>query len=165
MKNMFLKLSAAVLAVLSVTLIGCVTSKVSTVTPTATGFVTNTVTVVNTNNLTLDAAALQAATAVSVSLVVNNPKNAAMIPALKDAQIALDGILNGSNATTTTQVLTLLQANSNPALSQEITSLLSVVSAFEQSVLAKYGPSVAGQIGLAVTRAIDAGLIVGLTGH
>jgi len=142
---------------------GCMTRKVTTVTQTTTGFDTNVVTEVNTNNLILESSALQAATAISVSIVVQ--KDPSVIPALKDAQTALDGVLNGSNPQTTQQVLETLKATGNPALTSEITSLMATASALEQNLLARYGAGVAGQISVALTRAANAGIIVGLAGH
>jgi hypothetical protein len=157
-------ITAAALLIGCSLLPGCMTSKVTTVThPTGgTGTVTNTVTVVNTNNLILDASVIQAAVATGVSVAIQ--KDPSTIPAFKDAQMALDGVLNGSNTNTTAQVLALLGNDSNPTIASEVTPLISVASSLEQQLLAKYGSGVAGQISLAIAKAVDAGLIVALQG-
>lgn len=171
MKMKFLLLSTLAAALLSGCLTGCMTSKTTTVTPggtnsvTGAGYlpVTNTVVTVNQANLTLDCGVLQGITAGAVSVVV--AKEPGSIPALKDAAVALDGILNGANTNTTAQVIGLLGGNANPVLNTEVTSLLSTVSALEQQLLAKYGPMVGGQIALAITRAVSEGLVTGLAGQ
>jgi hypothetical protein len=149
---------------------GCMTSKTTTVTPGGTtaggvvfGPVTNTVTTVNEANLALDCGVLQGLVAAGVSIVVQ--KEPGSIPALKDAELALDGILNGANTNTTAQALALLGSNSNPVLASEITSLMQVGSALEQKLLAKYGQSVTGEISLALTKAVYGGLVIGLAGQ
>lgn len=158
------KLTAILLAVSAIAFTGCLTSKTQTVTGTAaTGFSTNTVTTVNEANLALDSAGLQSMTAISVSMLVN--KNAGLVPPLKNAQVALDGILNGSNPQTTAQVLAMLKAQNNADMTTEITSLVTSVSQLEQDLLKKYGASVAGEITVALVRAVDRGLIVGLAGR
>jgi len=136
---------------------GCVTRSVTTVSPAG---VTNTVTLVDTNALALDAAVLEGATAISVNLIVQ--KDPAVVPALKDAQLALNGVLNGSNAQTTQQVLNLLKAGNNPAVASEVTSLVGVVSSLEQKLLGNYGAEAAGQITIALARAALGGIITGL---
>ena len=149
---------------------GCVTDKKTVVTPATTnalgvvtGPVTNTVTTVNTNNLLLDASVLQGATAVAVSVVAQ--KDPSAVPALRDASVALNGILNGANPQTTGQVLGLLGSNSNATLAAEIGPLIGTVSALEQTLLNKYGSGVSGQITLALTKAVAAGFVAGLAGQ
>lgn len=159
-KQTTIVLTLASLLISGLLIAGCVTSKVQTPGPNGT---TITTTVVNTNNLNLDAAVLQGATAISVSLLVQ--KDPSTIQPLKNAHVALDGILNGANQMTTQEVLTMLKASGNPQLSAEVTSLVQTASSLEQTLLAKYGAEVGGQIAVAVTRAVDAGLIIGLAGH
>ncbi|HEV2350837.1 MAG TPA: hypothetical protein VG028_13430 [Terriglobia bacterium] len=160
-------LGASLLAGLS----GCMTRKVTSTNVTGdavTGFTTNTVTItqVNTNNLILDSAVFQGAVAIGVTAAISaTHQDPGVISALKNAQTALDGVLNGSNPETTAQVLTMLKANGNPALVQEINSLIASASALEQDLLVKYGAGVAGQITTALARAADAGLVVALEGH
>ena len=148
----------AALALLVAVTTGCLTSRTQTVS----GGVTNTIVTVNAANLALDSAGIEAVTSIAVSTVV--AKDPSVIPALKNAKTVLDGILNGSSPQTTAQVLAMLQAQNNASLSNEITSLVSSVSTLEQNLLAKYGESVAGQISVALTKAISAGLAVGLAG-
>lgn len=151
-------LVAALAAATAPTLVGCMTSQVQTPGPKGT---TTTVTVVNTNNLALDASALQAVTATTVSLVV--AKYPSTTNEFRTAHIILDGVINGSNPQTTAQVLSMLKASSNPVLASEISSLIGSLSAAEQTLLQKYGAEVAGQIALALARAVDAGIVVGIS--
>ena len=147
-------------------IVGCVTAKKITTTANADGtFTTNTTTVVNEANLALDCAGIQVVTAVSVNAVRIQSKNDPnVLNALKNAKVALDGILTGANQQTTAQVLTILKANDNPALQQQVSSLVQTVSALEQSLLQKYGTGVAGEITLSILKSVDAGLAIGLAG-
>ena len=162
--------SILTLGLLALALTGCMTSKTTTVTPGGTnsagvafGPVTNTVTTVNQANLDLDCGVLQGITAGAVSVVVaKEPKS---IPIMQDVALGLDGVLNGSNTNTTARVLGLMGGNSNPVLDAQVTSLLKTVSALEQQLLARYGPTAGGQISLAITRALYGGLVVGLAGQ
>ena len=146
-----------VAALASVT--GCVTSKRQVVT----NGVTNTVVVVNEANLAFDAAGLQAATAVAVNAVLARDPSA--VGPLKTAQTVLAGVLNGTSPQTTAQVIALLKAQNNSALNQEMTTLVGEISALEQKLLAQYGATVAGEISVALTKAVYSGLTVGLAGH
>ena len=166
MKNTII---AATLLAASCLLTGCLTGKVSTITPASTnslgiitGPVTNTVTIVNTNNLLLETAVLQSATAIGVGVAVQ--KDPSIVQALTDAQIALDGILNGASTNTPAQVAALLGNNSNPTIQGEIMPLITMASVLEQQLLAKYGTTVGGQISMAILRALDRGLAAGLIG-
>jgi hypothetical protein len=157
-------IGAALAAIAIVTLnTGCVTSKVQKVDAT-TGF-TNTVVVVNQANLALDSAALQGVTAIAVNTVVNQThKDPNVVAALKNAKVALDGILGGANQQTTQQVLDLLKLQGNQALADQVTMLVQTASSLEQQLLAKYGQGVAGQISISLLKAISAGLSIGLAG-
>jgi len=130
---------------------GCMTSK------TATG-----ATIVNTNNLALDCAIIQSAAAIGTSVAVQ--KDPTVVPILQNVQVALGGVLNGANATTTAQALQLIGASSNPTLGQEVAPLIGMASALEQQLLAKYGAGGAGQISLAIARALYSGITAGLAG-
>ena len=162
-------ITSAILAVGAVGMLstGCVTSKV--VTPASTNALTGVVigattnTIVNTNNLLIDASVFQGVVATAVSVVVQKDTNA--IPILKDAQMALDGILNGANTNTVGNIIAVLGKNSNPTIASEVGPLVATFSALEQNLIAKYGTSVGGQITLALTKAGLAGLTVGLAGH
>jgi hypothetical protein len=161
MKKVMTATAAILLAVLVTT--GCVTSKVSKVDPN-TGQ-TNIVVVVNEANLLLDSAVLQAATAIGINAVRIQTKNdPGVIQALKNAKVALDGIISGANPQTTDQVLAILRTNGNAALEQQVSSLVQTASALEQQLLAKYGKSVAGEITVSILKSIDAGLAIGLAG-
>jgi hypothetical protein len=50
-------------------------------------------------------------------------------------------------------------------LAAEISPLVGTVSGLEQSLLAKYGTNVSGQIALALAKALSGGFTVGLAGH
>lgn len=174
MKKIVPLLIFAILALGALALVpGCMTSKITTVTPGGTNdqgvaFApsTNTVTIVNTNNLQLDASIIKRGTAAILVGVLKIPavqKDTAVIPALKDAQTALNGILDGSNSQTTQQVLDTLGQSSNQALASQIGPLIDFASAGEQALIAKYGSGpVAGQISVAVARAVRDGLTTAL---
>jgi hypothetical protein len=163
-----LLLTTALLAIASFTA-GCLTSRTTTVTPgtvnadgTTNAAVTNTVVTVNEANLAIDCSILTTTTSLAVSLAAqDDPK---VVPALKQAQIALDGVLNGANPNTTTQILNALGGKLNPTAAGNITGIVSSASSLEQNLLKKYGASVAGEITLAIARAIDDGLTQGLAG-
>jgi hypothetical protein len=156
---------AALIAVVGLSS-GCVTSKkIGIVTNPDGTSTTNITVVVNEANLALDCAAIQAATAVSVNAVRIQSKNdPGVISALKNAKTALDGILLGANQQTTDQVLTILKANGNPELQQQVSSLVQTISTVEQALLQKYGTTVKGEITLSILKSIDAGLAIGLAG-
>lgn len=132
----------------------------------ATGYTTNSVAFVNEANLTLDASALQATTAIAVNVVlVQTHKDPQIIAALKNAKVAMDGILGGTSQQTTQQVIDILKANGNPSLVAQVTSIVNAVSALEQQLLAKYGTTIAGEISIEILKSLDAGLGVGLAGQ
>lgn len=153
--------------IVAVLFTACMTQKVPVVTGSAaTGFSTNMVTEINTANLALDSAALQGATAIAVNLVLTQTKHdPGVVQALKNAHIAIDGILVGASQQTTAQVLEMLKIQNNAALSAQATSIMNAASALEQQLLAKYGASVAGQISIEILKSVDAGLAVGLSGQ
>jgi hypothetical protein len=154
MKNITLAISIAAIA-----FTGCMTSKTTTTSPT--GGVT-VVTTVNEANLALDCAGIQMVTAGAISYVAQKAPSA--IPVLKDTQTALDGVLNGSNPMTTSELLMLLQVNDNQVLTDQVTSLVKIVSAQEQQLLTKYGSKVGGEIAIAITKAVNNGFVIGLAG-
>ena len=134
---------------------GCMTTK----TTGPTGTVTTTV---NTNNLALDCAVIQSAAAIGTSVAIQ--KDPSVVPILQTVQVALGGVLNGANASTTAQAIQLIGASSNPTLGQEVAPLIGMESALEQQLLAKYGQGVAGQISLAIAHALYSGITAGLAG-
>jgi len=145
---------------------GCVLGKKTSVTANPNGtFTTNTTVIVNEANLTIDSAALQAATAIAVNTVrIQTHNDPGVLSALRNAKVALDGVLMGASQQTTAQVLDILRANGNPALQQQVTSLVQTISALEQSLLQKYGVTVAGEITISILKSVDAGLAIGVAG-
>lgn len=145
---------------------GCVIGHKTSVATNPNGtFTTNTVAIVNEANLSLDCVAIQGATAIAVNAVRVQTKNDPnVLNAIKNAKVALDGILTGANQQTTAQVMDILKSQGNPALQQQVASLVQTVSALEQSLLQKYGTTVAGEITLSILKSIDAGLAIGLAG-
>ncbi len=156
------KILAAIFAIGLLAASGCMTRKVSTVTPGPAGtFTTNTVTEVNTNNLILDCAAIQSLTATAATLAIQ--KDHAAAPILRDVHTALEGILNGANPGSVQDILNAAgYEQSNPAVESEIGPLVSLVSALEQSLLQKYGASVSGQISIAIAQAVCRGVKIGI---
>lgn len=158
------RIIAISLPIVALALTGCLLSKKTTVTGNAaTGFTTNTVVVVNEANLALDSVILQGATSIAVAPLVSKYPN--LVQPLRDAHVALDGIINGGNTNTSQQVIAMLKAQNNPALTEQINLLMQNVSKVEQDLLAKYGVTAAGEITISLARAIDAGLVIGLAGH
>ena len=164
-----MKKNLLLFAIVAAVAIGCVAQKHQVVTGSGTTgdpFTTNTVWQVNTNNLLLDSAILSVGTSVAVNTAINGSHNdPGVIAALKNAQVGLGGILNGTNPQTTAQVVEILKAQGNPALVQQVTDMTGAISGLEQQLLAKYGVTVAGQISVALTKAVYSGLTVGLAGH
>lgn len=136
---------------------GCMTSKVAQIQPNGS---TNFVTIVNESNLEIDSLALQVATTEAASLLVARQPN--LVPILRNAQVTIDGIINGLNAQTLDQVLALLKAQNNPQLADEVARLTKLADSVRASLVAKYGSTVGGEITLALLRAVNSGLIVGL---
>jgi hypothetical protein len=147
---------AGLVAIAGIT--GCVTSKQVTTNPT-TG-VTTTNTVVNTAQLNIDCAVLQTSFAIGTSVAVQ--KDPSVVPILTDVTLALNGVLHGASTNSASQVLTLLGKNSNSTIAANITPIINSLSSFEQNLLNKYGTNVAGQISIAVTTAVDQGILAGL---
>lgn len=153
---------------------GCVTRKVTTITPggvSSTGAslpaTTNVMTIVDTNNLTIDAGLVRRATAAMVLGAFKIPavqKDAGVIPALKDAETALNGVLNGTNPQSTSEILGLLGSAGNDSLAAQVSPLIDFASALEQGLLIHYGASVAGQITTAFAGAVRDGLADALAG-
>jgi len=164
-------------AIASVLLVGslcvgitaCMTSKVVSVTPGGTNAqggvfspVTNTVTIVDTNNLALDCLGIQglvAGATVGARMAATNA-----IPALQDAQTALGGLLDGANAGSVQQILEALGKSDDASLASAFAPIVTTASTIEQALLAKYGTTVAGQISIAITRAVYNGISLGLAG-
>jgi hypothetical protein len=162
-----LTVSLALTAVLALAVSGCAWHKATSVTANGSGgFSTNVVYSINTNNLNLQKTIIAAGTTEAVTLTLSATKNdPTIVQALKNAQVALDGILHGSNQLTREQVIAILKAQNNPTLSQQVDQLLQTISGYEQQWLVQFGASVAGQISVAYTEAVYSGLTVGLTGH
>jgi hypothetical protein len=159
MKKVSILLSAILCAGL---MAGCMTHKVSTVSGSAaTGFTTTT-TQVDEANLAIDASVLQGLVATATALAVQHNPDA--VPALKTAQRALDDVANGISQQSVQDVLGKLKAQSNQVVAQQVDSLLKAASGVEQKLVQKYGATVGGEIAIAMIKAADAGMIVGLAG-
>lgn len=143
---------------------GCMTRKVTTVTGTsATGFTTNTTTVVDEVNLQLDCEGIRIAAAGLVTVAIQKTgHDAKVIQALTDAHTGLDGALHGLNTNTLAQVEAQLKGVNNPQLTQEVDSFALSVSKLEQGLVQKYGATVGGEIAQAITQAITDGIGLGL---
>lgn len=154
---------AAALCALTVAMLtsGCLTSKQQTVT----NGVTNTVVVVNQAALLLDTTAASVATTLAVNTIITQTHNdPGVIGALKNAQIALTGVINGATPATTQDIINALKAQGNPVLANEITQLVAAISQQEQAALVKYGATAGGQIALAFAKAVNSGLMLALQG-
>jgi hypothetical protein len=121
--------------------------------------VTNTV--VNTNNLANDCADLEALSAGACTLTLALDKSA--LPIFQDYVNAESQIINGANSNTASQVLSAFGKSSNTILNNAIAPLVSLANAREQALLAKYGPTIAGQIAIAITKAIGTGFLSALS--
>jgi len=165
--------SAAVLAVFAVCLValsGCMTDSTQVVTPPSTnaqgvvvGPQTNTVVTVNTNNLILDCAGMQIIAMGATMAVVDQDKTAE--PELRAAQLSLGAALKGANPNTVGQVMASLGQSTNAVMLAQMGKITQGVSAMEQQLLAKYGPTVGGQIGLGIAQAVYDGMTSGLVGQ
>lgn len=140
---------------------GCMTQRVQKIDP-ATGF-TNTVTVVNEVNLSLDCEGIKLAacgTVIAVGKVTKGDEKVLM--ALADAHTTLDGILHGINSATSQDVLDMLKNSGNAQLAKEAQSFAMTVSNIEQKYLQGVSATVRGEITTKITQAIDDGLAMGL---
>ena len=151
----------AVLAVvaLALSLSGCMTDTHQVVTPQG----TNTVVTVNTNNLILDCAGIQII-AMGATMAVVDQDNPAE-PELRAAQLSLGAALKGADPNTVGQVMASLGQSTNPVMVAQMGKIAGGVSSMEQSLLAKYGPTVGGQIGLGIAQAVYDGMTSGLVGQ
>jgi hypothetical protein len=158
-KLIFIPLAIAFIGLFA--LVGCVTSKVTSVDP-KTGQ-TNTVTVVNEANLALDCEAITLGAAGTVTVVLKQSKNdPGVVKALTDAHIALDGVLHGGNTNTTQQIMGLLQSSNNPYLSKAALSFIGTLSTLEQKWLQGASATVTGEVTTRFAQAVDDGLELGL---
>jgi hypothetical protein len=148
---------------------GCMTSKTTTVTPaatntvngvTTTNFTTNVVVTVNQATLALDCAGIQAAAGLAVSLTVQ--KDPAAKPILQNIQTTITGVLNGAGANSVSQIAGLFGGSGNAAVVQNLTPVVNQMSSLEQSLVAKYGATVGGQITIAILNALNNGIAQGL---
>ena len=168
--------SAAALAVLAalvvclVAMSGCMTESAQVVTPPSTnaqgvvvGPQTNTVVTVNTNNLILDCAGIQIIAMGATMAVVDQDQTAE--PEVRAAQVSLGAALKGANPNTVGQVMASLGQSTNAVMLVQMGKITQGVSAMEQQLLAKYGPTVGGQIGLGIAQAVYDGMTSGLVGQ
>jgi len=149
---------------------GCVTDSKQVVTPASTnaqgvvtGPETNTVVTVNTNNLALDCAGVQIiAMGATMAVTIQDPSAE---PELRIAQVSLTSALEGANPDTTALVIASLGQSTNVVMQAQMGKILGSVSSLNQTLLAKYGPTVAGQITLALATAACDGMTAGLAGQ
>lgn len=158
------KAAAVVLAVGLVVgmaaLVGCATRTVTSTTPA--GVVTHTVEV-NTNNLALDCTGVQALTMVAtIAVTVQDPSAE---PELRMAQVSLTAALKGADSNTVAMATAALGNSTNAVMKAQMGKIIGSMSSLEQSLLAKYGPTVAEQILLAIAGAVCDGMTAGLAGE
>lgn len=149
---------------------GCMFHKTTTVTPGGTntlgvyiGPVTNVTYTVDEVALAADAMGLTTIIAGGTAAYIQ--KDPSAIQPLKTAELALNDVASGISTQSVNDVFGKLKAASNPALAEQVKSFMAQASALEQSLLTKYGKTVAGEISIALTKAAAQGLAVGLAGH
>ncbi len=150
--------------------LACVTSKViSPATPASTnahGVViaaaaATTNIVVNQANLAVDCLVLQVSTAMAVSLAAE--KEPAAVPALQVTSQVLSAIASGANTTNTSaQIIALLGGTSSAPEFAAVAALVAESNSLRTALLAKYGSTVAVQIGTAIDSALATGFSDGL---
>lgn len=150
---------------LALILCGCATTKTTSVTSSTNALgqtiqTTNVVVAVNQANLALDCAGIQAATGLAVSIALQQDPSARAD--VLNVQATLNGILKGADSNSVAQITSLLKSSGNAAVTRNLAPLVSQASSLEQSLVAKYGTTVGGQIALAVANAINAGITSGL---
>jgi LysM repeat protein len=152
---------AALIAVVALTP-GCLTSKKQVVTgTTATGFTPHTV--VTVNQAVLDADCLVVKVVATQATQRLAAKGGGTVQTLRDIETALNGIISGANTGSAGQVIKLIGVKPNDtATADEVTQLVKDLSDYEQSLIQKYGATVAGQISLAIAKAVYAGMAAAL---
>lgn len=128
---------------------GCLLHKVTTVTgDAASGFVTNTTTVVDDVVLEGYCAGLQLVGTPAVTYALSKDPSAK--PIVQDIQMALNGALNGADSNVVATVEGFL--GKNQALDDQLTPLIKAASDLRGRLLAKYGDKAAVQITTAILR-------------
>jgi hypothetical protein len=124
---------------------GCATTKTPVVTPRSTnaaGIVTGPTTnqVVSVNQAVFSGECLAISTAVGLGLPIVVQYDPSIKPDLHIAYVSLSGILNGASPNSASQIIAALgKSATNAATSAAISNLTTVLSAWEQSELKKYG--------------------------
>lgn len=112
-------------------------------------------TVVNTNALIIDASVIQGIASAAATTIIAKDPSAKVY--LQDYNTAVSGLINGATPSSAGQIVSLWSKSPNPTIAADIAPLVNAVSGFEQGLLAKYGPTVGGQIAIAILKAIGAG--------
>ncbi|MDR3427838.1 hypothetical protein [Silvimonas sp.] len=135
---------------------GCMTESSTSVTPASTNSVgqvtppvTNTVTIINEQNLALDCAALQLVGTPALIYALTSDPSAR--PIVSDIQVALTGALDGVNTNVVSDVDGLV--GNNAALQASILPLITAAGTLEQQLLVKYGTNNAVIVTKAVLQA------------
>lgn len=121
---------------------------------------TNTVQVVNTNQLNIDAAGVQVIAQSSATAALLLPQTTA--PArqvLTDINIVLEGVISGATTNSPSEVAALItsKASEDAQIAEALAPVISYLSSIEQTALAKYGTANWLIISKAFAKAISTG--------
>lgn len=165
--NLFVCLIAGIAlgAIMTMLQSGCATSSEKVVTPytNALGqivYVTNTLVTVNQAVLDIEAGAVTDLASFATSEAIKKDPSAK--PILIKIQTGLTGVINGAGTNSTAQIIGLFSNSGNATITSEFAPVVTKVSQIEQSLITKYGSTVAGQIILAFAKALLAGITQGL---
>ena len=90
---------------------------------------------------------------VAIGLPAIAQADPATVPAIQDAYVALNGVVNGANTNSASQVLALIgQKAQNPAVGALVSNVVSKLSSWEQAEVGKLGTNQWGTIVLAEAR-------------
>jgi hypothetical protein len=91
--------------------------------------------------------------AVSIGLPAIAQADPTTVPAIQDAYVALNGVVNGANTNSASQVLALIGLKAqNPAVSALVSNVVAKLSIWEQDEVGKLGTNQWGTIVLAEAR-------------
>jgi hypothetical protein len=128
---------------------GCVTSSSS-----------NGITTVNTNNLILDCGVLQGLVTAGAKVALADPKISVNArTAMTDINVIIAGVISGASTNSPTQIAALISGQvTDPQLATDIAPVVNFLSGLEQNALARYGSENWEIIGIAMAKAIGAGI-------
>lgn len=141
-------LSFVIAAAVTAAIVGCSALNPVTKTATVTGGVTNYTFSVDQATLDAECAVLGLIGTPAVTYALTHDVGAR--PIVTDIQTALNGALNGADATIVAQIEAL--AGQNATVNAQLTPLIQGASALRGQLVAKYGTTVAGQIGKAILQ-------------